>query len=394
MFALKKQQLKEQVRQPSIPVISFSEIADMFNINIIDVVRAKPIMNMVEKDNILKKKWLVNDGNEPLFNHLLKHDQRFVFRHLCKLDIMGYISFNGIDLVSIFADKVIEMKDGEGVIEMFSDPSLPAELRCDALIKAYDIMIDENEFKYMSAFKWFCMKIIHSILPNVSMDEIHYCFYNCFDAFHYNDDCIMSPTLAKKLGEIFGCDVNVYVFEKDFDPSIPLSRSTQKDGYIDGLRFCMKDIFYDNLMLLLLTRDDQEVAVIEYVQRNIDVINPLFNYYPWVFPKKIRSIINQFIADRISPSFKNRIGTMRKWDTDAMFEHDFEGHDLNEVGKEWLRMERRIEMVNTINDSLFMDDPQHMDEPQHMDAIRKMDRLIKSALDKFLDDVPEQPIDS
>ena len=384
MFALKKQQLKEHMRE-SLPPIYFSEIADMFDLDLLDIVRSKPIMKMVDEYNVLEKKWMVNDGNEPLFKYLIEHDQRFVFRHLRNMTVMTYVSYNGANISGIFAKRIIKMKDSEGAIEMFSDPSLPVVERYYILLKAYEIMIDENEFKYMSAFKWFCMKIIHSILPNVSMDEIHYCFYNCFDAFHYNDDCIMSPTLAKRLGEIFGCDVNVYVFEKDFDPTIPLSRSTPKDGLIDGLRFCMKDIFYDNLMLLLLTRDDQEVAVIEYVQTNIDMINPSFNYYPWVFPKKIRSIINQFIADHISPSFKNRIGTMRKWDTDedAMFDHDFEGHDLNEVGKEWLRMERRIEMVNTINDSLFMD------EPQHMDAIRKMDRLIKSALDKFLDDVPE-----
>ena len=302
MFALKKQQLKEYMKN-SITYIYFSKIADIFDIDLIDIIRSKPIMNIVEKDNILEKKWMVDNDNEPAFKYLIEHDQIFVLRHLRNMIAKYYISFDIPRIYEIFAKRIIKMKDSDGVLEMFSDPSLPVVERYYILIEAYEIMADEDELKHISSFKWFCMKIIHTILPNVSMDEIHYSFYHCFYPGRYYTDCIMSPTLAKRLGEIFGCDVNVHLFEKDFDPNIPLRSAAPKHGYIDDLRFSIKNIFYDNLILLLLTRDDQEAAVTEYMQRNTDVINTLlFDNYSQVFPHNIISIIEQFIDNHISPS--------------------------------------------------------------------------------------------
>ena len=381
MFALKKQQLKEQVRQPY-PAISFAEIADTFDIDLLNIVHAKAIMNIVKHENITDKSWIVDDDNEPLFEYLLKHDQRFVFENLCNLNVMRYISFNGIDLFGMFVDQVIEMKEGIDVFEELSDTSIPAELRCDALIKAYNILNDKKMYRYISVFRWYCMKIIHTILPTVSMDEIHYFFHNNYDSYNYDDDCIMSPTLAKRLGERLGCDVNVNVFEKDFDPNIPLRCAVPKNEQIDGLRFGLMDIFYDNIMLLLLTRDDQEAAVTEYLQRNSDVINQSFKKCSKVFPKKIRRIFEQTIP---SPSFTNRIGTLRTWDTDMNALVDLDENNMNNIGKEWLRTVRRVEMINTIDEMLFMDKhPLREDDSVREVAIRAMNELINGAMRKIM----------
>lgn len=223
---------------------------DMIGLDIESIALSKSIKKMIINGHVKLS------INEELFRLLLEHDQPFIYDFI-RSGGMKSIRFNFRQLTigNVFADQVIAKRCGKEVFDRYSDTSVSAIHRMITLNEAWQICMNEQTAPILV---WFCEEIIHSILPNVSMETIH-------DDMRNKHTLFFSPTIVERIEKQFGKIERMSAYKRDLDPNhfhdfiVSNCQTSTYHAY---------KIFHDNALLIVLTSDDPVTALAEFIEKN------------------------------------------------------------------------------------------------------------------------------
>ena len=218
----------------------------------------------------------VKPSDEPFFEAFFKNDKQFILDILPKMNVPDGSAWI---IVTTFSEQIMFRNVGAEVFDKLYGERVPLMYRIMMLIGAHEIC---NDDKYSSIYilRWFCARIIATILPVANIDEfmLPWC----------------TKPIAVFLEKQFG-EKNLTCCDYPYEPDCFMEHILYDDTLIDWIT--PSYLFHDNIFQLCLM-SDPEAAVDKFMKENaaiIRVINrcePLFVEY---LPKNITYIIDRVI---------------------------------------------------------------------------------------------------